>query len=140
MFEAEDAAFEARLRRVAKLPPEALGMHGSRLDAMDAHAVGTLRSVSGLSCPRHMATAVCDVTRHLAQNCARIREWAEARRREEETKRKKATRSREEEEETHACTQTGGGRTGNDRLRGRFHRRWKTRGRRGCSRGRRTTG
>ena len=112
MFEAEDAAFEARLRRVAKLPPEALGMHGSRLDAMDAHAVGTLRSVSGLSCPRHMATAVCDVTRHLAQNCARIREWAEARRREEETKRKKATRSREEEEETRARTQTGGGARG----------------------------
>ena len=42
--------------------------------------------------------------------------------------------------ETRARTQTGGGRAGNDRLRGRFHRRRKTRGPRGCSRGRRTTG
>ena len=70
-FADDDAAFEVTLARVERLPPEALGLKQSHLAAVDQHATASLRSVSRLSCPRHMATAVCDVMRHLAQNCAR---------------------------------------------------------------------
>ena len=89
-FAGDDAAFQKVLERIERLPPKALGMHPSHLRAIDAFAVGSLRGLAQLSCPRHMATAVCDVMRHLAGNCARLRTWSEEERAEKERQREKA--------------------------------------------------
>lgn len=94
-FADDDAAFEATLARVERLPPEALGLKQSHLAAVDQHATASLRSVSRLSCPRHMATAVCDVMRHLAQNCARLRTWAEEERAERRRRKRAAAEGSE---------------------------------------------
>lgn len=76
-FIGDDATFDAALSRIERLPPEAMGMHPSHMKAVDTFAIGSLRGLGRLSCPRHMATAVCDVMRHLAGNCARLRTWSE---------------------------------------------------------------
>ena len=96
-FADDDAAFEVTLARVERLPPEALGLKQSHLAAVDQHATASLRSVSRLSCPRHMATAVCDVMRHLAQNCARLRTWAEEERAERRRRKREAAAAVEAE-------------------------------------------
>ena len=73
----DDAEAERALAAIESLPPGALGLHPSHLNAVDSFAVGTIRGLANASCPRHMATAVCDVVRHLAANCARLRSWRE---------------------------------------------------------------
>ena len=76
-YASDDAEAERALAAIESLPPGALGLHPSHLNAVDSFAVGTIRGLANASCPRHMATAVCDVVRHLAANCARLRSWRE---------------------------------------------------------------
>ena len=76
-YASDDAEAERALAAIESLPPGALGLHPSHLNAVDSFAVGTIRGLANASCPRHMASAVCDVVRHLAANCARLRSWRE---------------------------------------------------------------
>ena len=76
-YASDDAEAERALAAIESLPPGALGLHPSHLNALDSFAVGTIRGLANMSCPRHMASAVCDVVRHLAANCARLRSWRE---------------------------------------------------------------
>ena len=76
-YASDDAEAERALAAIESLPPGALGLHPSHLNALDSFAVGTIRGLANVSCPRHMASAVCGVVRHLAANCARLRSWRE---------------------------------------------------------------
>ena len=76
-YAADDAEAARALRAIESLPPNALGLHPSHLHAVDSFATGTIRGLTKMSCPKHMATAICDVVRHLAANCARLKSWRE---------------------------------------------------------------
>jgi hypothetical protein len=111
-FSGDDAKFDRALERIAGLPPKALGMHPSHLKAVDAFAVGSLRGLGQLSCPRHMATAVCDVMRHLAGNCARLRTWSE----EDKAERERRKQENKAAKQAAASGYAGGGETSSENV------------------------